>query len=298
MAMQTCDYSSFPSCDYDFKNFETFHSFAEFQDCDAVNLPNLTIIPQPSLDLAGLEWSYPELSTLESPVSTQADLNLHVSHAFATPTHFQSPSGALSSVDCYWREKADLNHRALGDALKTNDQLCVSLHKKQEEIQALQERNNQLKELASHAKHLASILDLLTKSTNNDCNKTEPANQRTGVKRQRQDNMRTLSALPRDNITNRNLDIQRQSKWPKLHQDVEPITECQVEDRINMYGAFSRLQVNTSPVSVDSRCPEGPMCFRTSIREHCTIRTLAFPQGRTFTSNTPSGRYMFRWVPS
>ncbi|XP_061118126.1 multicilin [Conger conger] len=255
---------------------------------------DLSVLQQPSLDLVELEWSCPELSGLVSPESH----NLHVPHAFQSPTPLQSPSGSFSSVDCYWRDKADLNQRALGDALKTNDQLSVSLNKKQEEILALQERNNQLKELASQAKHLASILDLLTQSTNRDCPTTDATNQRTGVKRQRQDNLQTPSVDPRDQVNDRNIDLDRGPKQPKLHQDVEPVNQCQIE-RINMYGAFSRLQVNTSccPVSASSSCSEEGMCFRTSIRDHCTIRTLVFPQGRTFTSKVPSGGYRFRWVP-
>ncbi|XP_064164060.1 multicilin [Anguilla rostrata] len=294
MAMQTCNYLPFPSWDYDFKNSGTFY---EFQDSSVAvhEIPDLAVLPQSSLDLSGLEWSCTELSSSVSPVSTLEGHNLHVSPAFQSPTPLQSPSGAFSSVDCYWRDKADLNQRALGDALKTNDQLSVSLNKKHEEILALQERNNQLKELASQAKHLASILDLLTQSTSSDFPTTEATNQRTGIKRQRQDDLQTLSAVPRANINNRNLDLHRDSKQPKLHQDVEPA----VEERINVCGAFRRLQVNTfcNPVSADSSCSEEGMYFRTSIRDHCTIRTLVFPQGRTFTSKVHSGGYRFRWVP-
>ncbi|KAJ8339359.1 hypothetical protein SKAU_G00361450 [Synaphobranchus kaupii] len=302
MAMQTCNYLPFSSCDYGFKNSGTFNSFYDFQDSSVAvhGIPDLTLLPQPSLDLAALEWSCSELSGLLSPVSTLEGQNLHVSHAFLSPTPVQSPSGAFSSVDCYWRDKADLNQRALGDALKANDQLSVSLNKKQEEILELQERNNQLKELASQAKHLASILELLTQSTNGDCPTTEATNQRTGVKRQRQDDLQTLRVAPRDDINHRNLDFHRDSKQPKLHQEAEPVSQCQEEERINIYGAFSGLQVNTScsPVSADSSCSEEGMCFRTSIRDHCTIRTLVFPQGRTLTSKVPSGSYRFRWVPS
>nr|4BRY_B Chain B, MULTICILIN [Homo sapiens] len=61
----------------------------------------------------------------------------------------------------YWKEVADQNQRALGDALVENNQLHVTLTQKQEEIASLKERNVQLKELASRTRHLASVLDKL-----------------------------------------------------------------------------------------------------------------------------------------
>ncbi|KAJ8400000.1 hypothetical protein AAFF_G00400390 [Aldrovandia affinis] len=303
-AMQTCKHLPFPSCDYGFKNPGTLHSFYEFQDSGVAvhEIPDLAKLAQPSLDLAELEWSYHELSSLVSPVPSLEGHNLHMSQAFLSPTSLQSRS---PPVESYWRDQADHNQRALGDALKANDQLHVCLNKKQEEILALQERNNQLKELANQATHLASILDLLTQSTNGDCPTTEAANQSTGVKRHRQDDLHTLisdsgNVVPRDNLDERNSGFHGDSKRPKWHQDVEHSSLYQEEERINMYGAFSGLQVNTSctPASADSSSSEDRMCFRTSIRDHCTIRTLVFPQGKTFTSKVASGGYRFRWVPS
>lgn len=71
-------------------------------------------------------------------------------------------------------------------------------------------------------------------------------------------------------------------------------------DTVHMYGAFHGLQTRNSCSSLDmsgSDLEEG-VSFRTSIKEHCNIRTLAFPQGNAFTFRTATGGYKFRWVPS
>lgn len=65
----------------------------------------------------------------------------------------------MAPPEQYWKEVADQNQRALGDALVENNQLHVTLTQKQEEIALLKERNVQLKELASRTRHLASVLD-------------------------------------------------------------------------------------------------------------------------------------------
>lgn len=71
-------------------------------------------------------------------------------------------------------------------------------------------------------------------------------------------------------------------------------------EAIHMYGVFHGLQTCSSQNCLDlsgSELEEG-VSFRTSINEHCNIRTLAFPQGNAFTVRTASGGYRFRWVPS
>ncbi|XP_035391641.1 multicilin [Electrophorus electricus] len=73
-------------------------------------------------------------------------------------------------------------------------------------------------------------------------------------------------------------------------------------DLVQLFGAFHGLQVMTtalplgSDLSVDCRGEEG-VCFKTSIRDHNTIRTMVFPHGKTFTSHTPDGGCRFLWVP-
>ncbi|KAG9353669.1 hypothetical protein JZ751_011791, partial [Albula glossodonta] len=200
------------------------------------------------MDLADLEWSCPELSGLVSPVSTLEGHNVHTSHRLQSPTPFQPHS---TPVESFWSDQADHNQRALGDALKANDQLCVSLNQKQEEILALQERNSQLKELASQAKHLASILDLLTQSTNTSCPTTEAVNQNSGVKRQGPNDCHSFisdssRAVQCNTLEERDLNFHQASKRPKWQPDEDPaaVSLRQGQERINMYGAFSGLQVN------------------------------------------------------
>lgn len=68
----------------------------------------------------------------------------------------------------------------------------------------------------------------------------------------------------------------------------------------NLHGAFRGLRTDCSQSSLNlsqSELEEGGS-FRTPIRSHSTIRTLAFPQGNAFTIRTASGGYKFRWVPS
>lgn len=74
------------------------------------------------------------------------------------------------------------------------------------------------------------------------------------------------------------------------------------ETQIRTFGAFSGLQVNI-PTN-NSVAPDGLQAkdcissFRTSIREHRTIRTQVLPHGRAFTSRTQDDGYCFRWVPN
>lgn len=79
-------------------------------------------------------------------------------------------------------------------------------------------------------------------------------------------------------------------------------TRLQQESKtISMYGAFSGLQTSIakdSNMTVDAaEAGESVSSFRTSVREHSTIRTQVFPHGHAFTSRTQQGGYRFRWVP-
>ena len=79
----------------------------------------------------------------------------------------------------------------------------------------------------------------------------------------------------------------------------------QASDRVRMYGAFAGLQTSVAEgyggaaVSADGTDSEGcDSSFRTSIQDHCTIKTQVFPHGHAFTSRTQTGGYRFRWVPN
>lgn len=74
-------------------------------------------------------------------------------------------------------------------------------------------------------------------------------------------------------------------------------------DVIRVHGVFSGLKTSFSKdgggAATDGAEAEANMwSFRTSVREHGTIRTQAFPHGQAFTSRMQEGGYRFRWVPN
>uniref|UniRef100_A0A8C3VJV3 Multicilin n=1 Tax=Catagonus wagneri TaxID=51154 RepID=A0A8C3VJV3_9CETA len=204
----------------------------------------------------------------------------------------------------YWKEVADQNQRALGDALVENNQLHVTLTQKQEEIASLKERNVQLKELASRTRHLASVLDKLMITQSRDCGATaEPFLLKATAKRSL---VELFSAAGQDcaevdailrEISER-CDEALQSRDPKR---LRLQSESPRMDRRpgNLHGAFQGLRTDCSRSELNlshSELEEGGS-FSTPIRSHSTIRTLAFPQGNAFTIRTANGGYKFRWVP-
>lgn len=214
-------------------------------------------------------------------------------------------------------------------------QLHDTLHRKQEEIDSLQGRNIHLRQLASRAKHLASVLEVsdwirtltfivdviwpLSHSlyfclscisfqklmTDRDLCTREPVmpcGNKTSLspcKRQRLDegyeteSSDSVEDMLRDISTRCNAVLHSASTGAELQQESEPV---------RMYGAFSGLQTciskDSSMVMDGEEAEESVSSFRTSVREHCTIRTQAFPHGHAFTSRTQQGGYRFRWVPN
>ncbi|KAJ6669893.1 hypothetical protein lerEdw1_000442 [Lerista edwardsae] len=202
----------------------------------------------------------------------------------------------ISSTEQYWKNLADHNEKALGDALVENNQLQVTLTQKQEEIASLKEKNIQLKELASQAKQLASVLDKLMIPHSSDFSPTSGPNKRSLVQMSvaDQEDDTEVDEILREISDKCNAALQSmdESRGPK-----RPRGEGEA---IQMYGAFHGLQTCSSLSSLDlsgSELEEG-MSFKTSINAHCNIRTLAFPQGNAFTVRTAGGGYKFRWVPS
>ncbi|XP_010855496.1 PREDICTED: multicilin [Bison bison bison] len=205
----------------------------------------------------------------------------------------------------YWKEVADQNQRALGDALIENNQLHATLTQKQEEIASLKERNLQLKELASRTRHLASVLDKLMITHSRDPGAAaEPFLLKATAKRSLEElfsaagqDCAEVDAVLRE-ISER-CDEALQSRDPKrLRLQPEP----QSLDRRpgNLHGAFPGLRTDCSLSTLNlshSELEEGGS-FSTPIRSHSTIRTLAFPQGNAFTIRTANGGYKFRWIPS
>ncbi|XP_003782817.1 multicilin [Otolemur garnettii] len=224
------------------------------------------------------------------------------------PQALQSPPLRPPEVprpEQYWKEVADQNQRALGDALVENNQLHVTLTQKQEEIASLKERNVQLKELASRTRHLASVLDKLMITQSRDCGAaTEPFVLKATAKRSLEElfssagqDCAEVDAILRE-ISER-CDQALQSRDPKRPRLQSESTNTDSRPG-NMHGAFRGLHTDCSPSALNlshSELEEGGS-FSTPIRSHSTIRTLAFPQGKAFTIRTANGGYKFRWVPS
>ncbi|XP_032485118.1 multicilin [Phocoena sinus] len=225
-----------------------------------------------------------------------------------SPQDLQSPPLRPPDVpppEQYWKEVADQNQRALGDALVENNQLHVTLTQKQEEIASLKERNVQLKELASRTRHLASVLDKLMITQSRDFGAAaEPIPLKATSKRSLEElfsaagqDCAEVDAILRE-ISER-CDEALQSRDPKrLRLQPEPLS-TDVRPG-NLHGAFRGLRTDCSRSALNlshSELEEGGS-FSTSIRSHSTIRTLAFPQGNAFTIRTANGGYKFRWVPS
>ena len=103
----------------------------------------------------------------------------------------------------------------------------------------------------------------------------------------------SVEDMLRDISTRCNAVLHGAATGTRIQQDFETV---------RMFGAFSGLQASVSRgggVRIDGAEPEeGDSSFRTSVREHCTIRTQVFPQGRAFTSRTQEGGHRFRWVPN
>uniref|UniRef100_A0A4X2M1C4 Multicilin n=1 Tax=Vombatus ursinus TaxID=29139 RepID=A0A4X2M1C4_VOMUR len=206
----------------------------------------------------------------------------------------------------YWKEVADQNQKALGDALVENNQLYVTLTQKQEEIASLKERNIQLKELASRTRHLASVLDKLMITQAQDCRAApEPFLLKASAKRSLEELLTVsgqdcaeVDAILREISEQCDAALQsRDTKRPRL-QPGGPGTAG--PPPAPLHGAFRGLRADCSQGSLNlshSELEDGGS-FSTPIRDHCTIRTLAFPQGNAFTIRTASGGYKFRWVPS
>ncbi|XP_066216936.1 multicilin [Saccopteryx leptura] len=222
----------------------------------------------------------------------------------------QSPQPPPRSADVppserYWKEVADQNQRALGDALVENNQLHATLTQKQEEIASLKERNVRLKELASRTRHLASVLDKLMITQARDGGAAaEPCLLKATAKRSLEEllgaagqDCAQADAMLRD-ISER-CDKALQSRNPKrLRLQPEPASPARGPG--HLHGAFRGLRTHCGGSSLDLSCGqlEESGSFCTPIRSHGTIRTLAFPQGNAFTIRTANGGYKFRWVPS
>nr|XP_020661190.1 multicilin [Pogona vitticeps] len=268
-----------PEPDFDFQDFrEAVDSFI----CDPASL-----MP-PLLDPA--DFSFPVDDG--RPFSPCFDPSVQIDPA----SHTNAEN--VSFIEQYWKDLADHNQKALGDALEENSQLQVTLSQKQEEIVSLKERNIQLKELASQAKQLASVLDKLM---------IPQCRERADVSLGNGNNKRCLNEM---SVAEQEDDMEVHDILREISGKCNAALQC-IDDRgpkrqrgendtVQMYGAFRGLQTCSNHHSLDLSGSEleEEASFRTSIQEHSNIRTLAFPQGNAFTVRTVTGGYKFRWVPS
>ncbi|KAM6930882.1 multicilin [Xenentodon cancila] len=233
------------------------------------------------------------------PLSPQGDFAPEESlvHSSTETYSLQVHEGEL------WRSMAEYHERALGYSGATNKQLHKTPHRHQEELDSLEERNLPLRQLASRAKHLASALEKLM--TVRGTHAGEPVMQSADngplgpCKRQRLDegheteSSDSVEDMLKDISTRCNAVLLSNAKGLGQHRETETI---------RMYGAFSGLQMSTLSdrrARVDgSDAGDSVSTFRTSIREHGTIRTQVFPHGHVFTSQTQQGGYRFRWLPN
>ncbi|XP_023144418.2 multicilin [Amphiprion ocellaris] len=201
-----------------------------------------------------------------------------------------------------WKDMAQCYSSASGHSIAVNKQLHETLNRQQEETDSLEERNVHLRQLASRAKHLASVLEkLMTVRDPSVREPVMPCSDKTSLspcKRQRMDegyeteSSDSVEDMLRDVSTRCNAVLHSSATGTRLQQESETV---------RMFGAFSGLQTTTSKdssVTLDGEDAESVSSFRTSVREHCTIRTQVFPHGHAFTSRTQQGGYRFRWVPN
>ncbi|XP_060616788.2 multicilin [Anolis sagrei] len=285
----------------------SFHHLAWPMDIQSVCLQ-----PEPEFDFQefrdAVDSFISDSSSLMPPLLDSDDFSFPVDDDEPFSPCLQQPSQVdpasqtnrenISSSEQYWKDLADHNQKALGNALVENNQLQVTLTQKQEEIASLKEKNTQLKELASQAKQLASVLDKLMIP---QCKDSPDVFLTNGPNKR---------SLPHASVAEQEGDMEVNEILREISDKCNAALQS-IDDRgpkrprgeneaIHMYGSFQGLQTRSSRSSLDlsgSELEEG-VSFRTSIQEHCNIRTMAFPQGNAFTVRTVTGGYKFRWVPS
>ncbi|XP_078078811.1 multicilin [Mustelus asterias] len=309
MALQTC-YMPFPQWRFEFQN-------APLEEATEFDLQDLKDVGMMMCDPASLMQPM-SMTGAELPLSDYvSDLEACISssipgvHDSLMEMNLQTDSS--QTPEQFWKDVAEENQKALGDALEENEHLQVTLKRKQYEIVSLKERNVQLKELASKAKHLASILDKLMKQEcqNGSDTMSETYPLKFATKRQRVEgtyfdnqDCDKVDEILRDISEKCNAALQtlndKDAKYFRGNHCAEEASYNESQETINMYGSFNGLQTSMAcnTASLDTSELDNDMSFKTSIRDHCTIRTLAFPQGNAFTTRTPSGGFKFRWIPS
>ncbi|XP_057258632.1 multicilin [Pezoporus wallicus] len=226
----------------------------------------------------------------------------------------QMPLQHPPSPEPCWRDLADQNQKALGDALEANIQLQETLTQRQEELVTLQESNVQLKELASQARQLAAVLDtlMLPQCTDGAALLPPPplhpppppvAASRVGAGRAGpREEAAAVDAMLRAVSEKCRAALRTLGGSPGSSPGGSP-TAKRPRPAPRLHGSFRGLR--TSHAAPRPDCGElegggelqGGGSLRTALGEAGGIRTLAFPQGSAFTFRTAAGGYRFRWVP-
>uniref|UniRef100_G1U417 Multiciliate differentiation and DNA synthesis associated cell cycle protein n=1 Tax=Oryctolagus cuniculus TaxID=9986 RepID=G1U417_RABIT len=184
----------------------------------------------------------------------------------------------------YWKEVADQNQRALGNALVENNQVgtlsglraALALSFAEVDDHAVRGGGAAAEPLLLKATAKRSLEELFS-AAGQDCAEVDAV-------------LREISQRCDEALRS------REPKRPRLQP--EP---ANTDGRPgNLHGAFRGLRTacNQGALNLSRSELEEGGSFSTPIRSHSTIRTLAFPQGNAFTIRTASGGYKFRWVPS
>ncbi|XP_029017645.1 multicilin isoform X2 [Betta splendens] len=205
-----------------------------------------------------------------------------------------------------WEGIAQSHGRALGNAMVVNDQLHETLHRRREEMDSLHERNLQLRLLANRAKHLASVLEKLMTVKEAHVGETAAARgdnpSLSPCKRQRLGEGHDAPAS--DSVEDVLRDVSTRCN-AVLHGSAGGTASgtargggAEESETVRVFGAFPGLQPLITSSTGGAQTEDSTSSFKTSVKEHCTIRTQVFPHGRAFTSRTQQGGYRFRWVPN
>ncbi|XP_064153186.1 multicilin-like isoform X1 [Anguilla rostrata] len=278
-------------------------------DCSACSSGSL-----PLSDCSLSEFSGCSVLPVSSLLDTPPRGSLSPAPPVPPQAQTQAPPPDSPQDQLFWSNLAEHHQKALGDALDANNQLCLTLNKKQEETRVLQQQNLHLKELANQAKHLASVLSRLIGPSGTPPPPGAPPALHSPTKRRRLEGRSEAGSGTEAGAEGDGEGVPAGEEVRQILRDVSERCRAVLQERAGgglprprMHGAFQGLLTST-PQSrqrrrADEEEEEGEeeeesTAFRTSIRDHCTIRTLAFPQGHAFTSRTPQGGCRFRWIPS
>ncbi|XP_069779178.1 multicilin [Narcine bancroftii] len=286
------------------------HEASQF---DLQDFKDVDIMCDPATLMQPLSMTDTDLPLSDYVSHLDACISSSISDAHDSLMEMNLQAGHLHSSELFWRDVAEENQKALGDALEENEHLQFTLKRKHHEILTLKERNVQLKELASKAKLLASILDKVMnqdmQNTNNTTSESFPSRnpgkwQKVEATYFANQDCDKVDEILRDISEKCNAALEKlnetSSKLLKGNHNLEGEICNEEQETINMYGSFNGLQTSRicNRVNLSSSELDNDVSFKTSIRDHCTIRTLAFPQGNAFSTRTPSGGFKFRWIPN